>query len=49
MEIIIALLIPLVFIIGEFLGIALLAAPGALIRRLFFGQKNRLRNFTKSE
>ncbi len=47
MEIIIALLIPLVFIIGEFLGIALLAAPGALIRRLFLGQKKPFKELYK--
>jgi hypothetical protein len=39
MELIIVLLIPFVFIIGEFLGGALLSVPGAFIRWLFSGRK----------
>ncbi len=47
MELILILLIPLLFIIGEFLGIALLAAPGAFIRWLFLGRKKPFKELYK--
>ena len=39
MEVIVALLIAIGFIVGAFLDVALFSAPGALIRRLFLGHK----------
>jgi len=47
MEVIIALLIPLVFFIGEFLGVALFSALGAFIRRLFLGRKKPFKELYK--
>ncbi len=47
MELIILLLIPLFFIIGEFLGVALLSVPGAFIRWLFLGRKKPFKEFLK--
>ncbi len=47
MELILILLIPLLFIIGEFLGTALLSAPGAFIRWLFLGRKKPFKELYK--
>jgi hypothetical protein len=47
MEVIIALLISIVFIIGGFLEIAILSAPGAFIRRLFSGHKKPFKKLYK--
>ncbi len=47
MELIIILLIPLFFIIGEFLGVALLSVPGAFIRWLFLGRKKPFKELYK--
>ena len=47
MEVIIALLIAIVFIIGMFLDVALFSAPGALFRRLFLGQKKPFKELYK--
>lgn len=47
MEIIVALLIGVLFIIGMFLDVALLSAPGALIRRLFLGRKKPFKELYK--
>lgn len=47
MEVIIALLIAIVFIIGMFLDVALFSAPGALIRRLFLGHKKPFKELYK--
>ena len=47
MELIIALLAPLVFIIGLFLSVPLFSALGALIRRLFVGRKKTFKELYK--
>ena len=47
MEIIVALLIAIVIITGMFLDVALLSAPGALIRRLFLGRKKPFKELYK--
>jgi len=47
MEVIIALLIAIGFIIGMFLDVALFSAPGALIRRVFLGHKKPYKELYK--
>ena len=47
MEVIIALLIAIGFIVGMFLDIALFSAPGALIRRMFLGHKKPYKELYK--
>ena len=47
MEVIIALLIPLLFIIGLFLDVALFSAPGAFIRKLFLERKKPFKELYK--
>ena len=47
MEVIIALLIAIGFIIGMFLDVALFSAPGALIRRVFLGHKKPFKELYK--
>ncbi len=47
MEVIIALLIAIVFVVGLFLDVALFSAPGALIRRLFLGHKKPFKELYK--
>jgi len=47
MEVIIALLIAIGFIIGMFFGVALFSAPGALIRRVFLGYKKPFKELYK--
>ncbi len=47
MELIIILLIPLVIIIAELLGVALLSVPGAFIRWIFSGRKKPFQEFLK--
>lgn len=47
MEVIVALLIAIGFIIGVFLDVALFSAPGVFIRRLFLGQKKPFKDLYK--
>lgn len=47
MEVIVALLIAIGFIIGMFLDVALFSAPGALIRRVFLGHKKPFKELYK--
>jgi hypothetical protein len=47
MEIIIALLIAVGFIIAMFFGVALFSAPGAFIRWLFLGRKKSFKELYK--
>ena len=47
MEVIVALLIAIVFIVGMFLDVALFSAPGVLIRRVFLGHKKPFKELYK--
>jgi len=48
MEVIVVLLITIGFVIGGFLEVAILSAPGAFIRWLIMGRENSFKKFYRN-